>query len=58
MGELILLIISHLLSLIVGMKIGFTFIAEDLYSAGKIELSELKYMKSWKYFYDFIRSNN
>lgn len=58
MGELILLIGSHLIIWILGLKIGLSFIADDLYNTGKIGIIELEYMKSWKYLYDIILSNS
>ena len=58
MGELIILIMSHILICILGIKLGLTFIAEDLYDNGTIGASELEYRRSWQYLYDLIRSNS
>lgn len=58
MGELIVLIGSHLVMWILGIKTGLSFIAEDLYNVGRIGMIELEYMKSWQYLYDIIRSNS
>ena len=58
MGELILLISSHLILWVLGIKIGLSFIADDLYNMGRIGAVELEYMKSWQYLYDIIRSNS
>lgn len=58
MGELILLIVSHLIMWVLGLKIGLSFIADDLYNIGRIGAVELEYMKSWQYLYDIIRSNS
>jgi hypothetical protein len=58
MGELIILIGSHIVMWILGLKIGLSFIAEDLYNMGKIGVIELEYMRSWQYLYDVIRSNS
>lgn len=57
MLELIILISSHLVMWILGLKIGLSFIAEDLYNMGIIGITELEYMRSWQYIYDAIRSN-
>lgn len=58
MGELIVLIGSHLVMWVLGLKIGLSFIAEDLYNVGRIGMIELEYMKSWQYLYDIILSNS
>ena len=58
MGELIILICSHLIMWVLGLKIGLSFIAYDLYNMGKIGIIELEYMKSWQYLYDIIRANS
>ena len=58
MGELIVLISSHLILWVLGIKIGLSFIADDLYNIGRIGAVELEYMKSWQYLYDIIRSNS
>lgn len=58
MEELIMLIGSHLVMWVLGIKIGLSFIAEDLYNVGRIGIIELEYMKSWQYLYDIIRSNS
>ena len=58
MEELIMLIGSHLVMWVLGIKIGLSFIAEDLYNVGRIGMIELEYMKSWQYLYDIIRSNS
>ena len=58
MGELIVLISSHLILWVLGIKIGLSFIADDLYNMGRIGAVELEYMKSWQYLYDIIRSNS
>lgn len=58
MGELIILICSHLIMWVLGLKIGLSFIAEDLYNMGRIGVIELDYMRSWQYLYDVIRSNS
>lgn len=58
MGELIILICSHLVMWILGIKVGLSFIAEDLYNMGKIGVIELEYMRSWQYLYDIIQSNS
>lgn len=54
MGELIILICSHLIMWVLGLKIGLSFIAEDLYNMGRIGVIEMDYMKSWRYLYDTI----
>lgn len=58
MGELIILICSHLVMWVFGLKIGLGFIAEALYNMGRIGVIELDYMRSWQYLYDVIRSNS
>ena len=58
MGELIVLISSHLILWVLGIKIGLSFIADDLYNMGRIGAVELEYMKSCQYLYDIIRSNS
>lgn len=58
MGELIILICSHLVMWILGFKIGLSFIADDLYNVGRIGVIEREYMKSWQYLYNIIRSNS
>ena len=58
MGELIILICSHLIMWVLGFKISLSFIAEDLYNMGRIGVIEMDYMKSWRYLYDVIRSNS
>lgn len=55
MGELIILICSHLIMWVLGIKIGLSFIADDLYNLGRIGRIELEYMKSWRCLYDIIR---
>jgi hypothetical protein len=39
---------------VLGLKIGLSFIAEDLYNMGRIGVIEMDYMKSWRYLYDTI----
>ena len=54
MEELIILICSHLIMWVLGLKIGLGFIAEDLHNMGIIGVIELDYMRSWRYLYDAI----
>ena len=58
MGELIVLISSHLVMWVLGLKTGLSFVADELYNVGRIGITELEYMKSWQYLYDLIRSNS
>ena len=55
MGELIVLICSHIIICVLGIKIGLSLIADDLYNLGRIGMIELEYMKSWRCLYDIIR---
>lgn len=55
MGQIILFVILFIGVLLLGVKLGLSLIAEDLYNHEVIEKSERDYMKSWAFMKEILQ---
>lgn len=55
MGGLIIVIIGFLLSVIGGIKMGITMVADDIYNQHRINASEYQYMNTWEYVTEMLQ---
>lgn len=55
MGGLIIVIIGFLFSVIWGIKIGISMIADDIYNQHRINATEYHYMNTWEYVTELLQ---
>lgn len=57
MGQTITSIFLGLLILVLGIKIGISFLSDDLLYKNKISTHEHKYFQSWRYIKKLLQNN-